>query len=100
MPTPSTPGFFEANEAFATHLLAAGFKDVTTAINQHKGKRQFRDPNNRNREVYFDYIHLKLRHGNGYDWDGYRIPRAAFDFWAASKLTKPNKAIFKTLLAQ
>ncbi len=51
---------YRANEELANILVDHGFIDTTSEKNKRKGKRSFKLSKNARKEIYFDYINIRI----------------------------------------
>lgn len=51
---------YKANEILAKKLIDNGFIDVTPDYNKVKGKRNFKKSKRSSKEIYFDYINIRI----------------------------------------
>jgi hypothetical protein len=52
--------YFEANDELAEILLNHGFIETTPERDKKKGKKRFKTSKNGSKEIYFDYIDIKI----------------------------------------
>ncbi|WP_149867332.1 hypothetical protein [Solirubrum puertoriconensis] len=92
---------YEANDAFARHLLDLGFTELATVKSAgNPRKRKFRYSDHRPyRTVHFDYETIRLVYARRMEWSGYLLPAAAFGFWMANLLDEQNRPAFERLAA-
>lgn len=56
---------FEANDELTEILTTNGFIDTTSERDKKKGKKSFKLSKNSRKEIYFDYINIKIWRNSG-----------------------------------
>lgn len=64
---------YEANKELEEILKRFGFIEVTSEIDQKKGKKKFKFPARRGKAIYFDYINIRILNRGSYEASALKI---------------------------